>query len=94
MRRGRTLVALVAVLIWGGFETAEARGGRGPGRAPTRRGVNRKAAQARERSDQRLDRVAWARLEYARRERQEMWDAEALERWNRTLEQVLGGSTE
>jgi len=71
------------------------RGGGGGGGASTRNSNNKqKDAQARQRREERLARVAGARLEYAKRERQALWDTEAADRMAATLRRILGGSTE
>ncbi|MHC4579086.1 MAG: hypothetical protein ACYTED_16960, partial [Planctomycetota bacterium] len=67
---------------------------RGAGRGGSARNSERKDAQQRLRRDMRLARVHQARLAYAKRERQEAWDAEAGARMKEALRRILGQSTE
>ena len=69
------------------------RGGRG-GRGGNNRGGERKEEEERQRREERLARVRLAREEYAKRERELMWDAEAAQRMDQTLRRVLGSATE
>ena len=81
------------------------RGGRGGGRPPPSPNVGgggpggarnneRKEAQELERRQERATRVELARLEYAKRERQKLWDDETKERLAAAMNRVLGSSSE
>jgi hypothetical protein len=77
------------------------RGGRGTpspnvggGGTGTARNNERKEAQELERRQERAARVELARLEYAKRERQQLWDAETRERLASAMNKVLGSSSE
>ena len=73
-----------------------ARGGsRGPsGSSGAQRNNQRKEEQERIRREERIARVAIARIEYAKRERQQAWDSEVAGRIEKTINRLLGGSTE
>jgi len=69
----------------------------GPGGAGGRGGRNNrdnKEKQQLQRRDERLRRVAQARSEYARRERQQMWEEETGQRMRDYLRRALDGSAE
>ena len=69
------------------------RGGRG-GRGGSSRNNSRKEVQKRERKADREARVYLARIEYAKRERQELWDREDEQATATGLRQILDGATE
>ena len=52
-----------------------------------------KQEQEEERKAERAARVAEARLLYAKRERQEMWDAESRERIEQAVQRILQGAS-
>ncbi|MEE8105105.1 MAG: hypothetical protein V3T86_06185 [Planctomycetota bacterium] len=70
------------------------RGAGGRGGGGTGGSANAKDAQSRERQEERMRRVAGARLEYARRERQQLWDAEAKSRFQKTLDRIINSNVE
>jgi hypothetical protein len=69
-------------------------GGRGGNNTPGRDGNNKKEEQQRDRDAQRLARVAEARIEYAKRERQQSFDSESSASAASTLERILRGAAE
>ena len=69
-------------------------GGRGGGRGGRDRNRDNKENQQLQRRDERLRRVAQARIEYARRERQQMWEEETGQRMRDYLRRTLDGSAE
>ena len=70
-------------------------GGRGSGGTGGTGGSDKaKDAQSRERQEERMRRVAGARLEYARRERQQLWDVEAKTRFQKTLDRIINSNVE
>ena len=68
------------------------RGGRGGNSTQT--SSKRKEEQARQRREERVRRVTEARLIYAKRERQQLWDAEAIMADGVTLGRIFDGVTE
>ena len=75
----------------GGSRGAGRGGGRGGG---TGQSSKRKEEQQRLRREARQRRVELARILYAKRERQETWDAEARARMQASLRRILDQSTE
>lgn len=69
-------------------------GGPGGGRGGRDRDRDNKENQQLQRRDERLRRVAQARIEYARRERQQMWEEETGQRMRDYLRRTLDGSAE
>lgn len=102
------LLGLLADLGFHGGSVAEARGGgggRGGGRGGSRgggRGGGRNARQnekqreeqQRQRREELRARIERARIDYAKRERQSLWDAEAGSRVRSELDRALDGATE
>jgi len=91
---GRIIVIILVALSF--VSVAEARGGRGSGRAPSRGGPRsgsrqnqRKEADQRQRVEERRRRVELARIEYAKRERAKTWDAESERRMRAALYRLL-----
>ena len=82
--------------IGGGGGRGGSRGGSrgGRGGSSTSRNNNSKEEQKRLRKEERETRVAFARVEYAKRERQELWDREDEQATAKGLQQVLDGATE
>ena len=81
----------------GGGGRGGGRGGRGGGRGGRGGNTgrnNNKEEQKRLRKEERETRVAIARVEYAKRERQELWDREDEQATAKGLQQVLDGATE
>ena len=74
----------------GGLSPAAARGNRSGNNSRNQR----KEEQERKRREARNERVAAARIIYAKRERQDQWDRETREWLRRGLNRTLGGSTE
>ena len=72
---------------------AAAAASRGGGRGRGGKGDNKKE-QEQDRREERMARVAEARLVYAKRERQEMWDGESRDRFGEMLRRVLEGTSE
>ena len=69
-------------------------GGPGGGRGGRDQNRDNKENQQLQRRDERLRRVAQARIEYARRERQQMWEEETAQRMQDYLRRTLDGSAE
>ncbi|MHC5044468.1 MAG: hypothetical protein ACYTGI_19075, partial [Planctomycetota bacterium] len=80
----------------GGGGRGGGRGGRGGGRGGGGSGQSskRKDEQQRLRREARQRRVEVARILYAKRERQQSWDAEAQARMKAALQRVLDQATE
>ena len=70
---------------------AGAAASRGGGRGG--RNSNRKDEEQKDRREEREARVSEARLLYAIRERNRMWDAESSDRFGDMLRRILGGSS-
>ena len=69
-------------------------GGRGRNNRNNQTSSGRKEQQERERREERERRVTEARLIYAKRERQQLWDAEATAADGATLGMIFDGITE
>jgi hypothetical protein len=81
-------------------------GGRGGSRGGTRGGLGggagrnarqnekQREEQQRQRREELRARIEKARIDYAKRERQALWDAEAASRVRAELDRTLGGATE
>lgn len=69
-------------------------GGPGGGRGGRDQNRDNKENQQLQRRDERLRRVSQARIEYARRERQQMWEEETGQRMRDYLRRTLDGSAE
>ena len=69
-------------------------GGAGRGRGRGGATGRRKEEQQRERREERVRRVEAARLEYARREREQIWQIEAQQRFDRSIKKILRSNTE
>lgn len=81
---------------WGGGSPPPSVGGnRGGGRNNREdRNNERKEAEELRRREERTARVEVARMEYAKRERQQLWDEEAQQRMQAALRRALDGATE
>ena len=77
----------------GGGAAGRAAAAAARGRGRNGRGDNKKE-QEEDRREERMARVAEARLVYAKRERQEMWDNESRDRFGKMLRRILEGASE
>ena len=87
------LAALTAVMAFSFGTIVQARGG-GRGGGGTGQSSKRKDEQQRLRREARQRRVEMARILYAKRERQQAWDAEAEARMKASLRRILDQSTD
>ena len=67
---------------------------RGRGNSGKGKNSNNKKEQEEDRREERMARVAEARLLYAQRERENMWDNESRDRFGAMLRRILDGSSE